>query len=141
MPQKRGLENYFFSLSTSHPKKTRTTTVEENTSPIISATESSNYQSSSSESHHFTYPFPIPYLPSSISSQLLSSTSSSVLPEGKEIKDAPDLDLLYFHPFIPKNLAQFLFEFLRKELFFYRVKYKIKRRGGGNIDTVVNTPR
>lgn len=129
MPQKRGLENYF-SL-TSQKKKTRT--VVEN-SPLISATESPNSQSSSS--HHLTYPFPIPYLPSSISSQLSSSVPACG--DGKEMKDAPDLDLLYFHPFIPKNLGRSLFDFLRQELFFYRVKYKIKR---GGIDTVVNTPR
>lgn len=126
MSQKRGLENYFPPTS---QKKTRTTF--EN-SPI-SAAESPNSQLSS---HHLTYPFPIPYLPSSISSQLSSSVPACG--DGKEMKDAPDLDLVYFHPFIPKNLGRSLFEFLRQELFFYRVQYKIKR---GGIDTVVNTPR
>lgn len=126
MSQKRGLENYFSPTS---QKKTRTT-VED--SPISTA-ESPNSQLSS---HHLTYPFPIPYLPSSISSQL--SASVPACGDGKEMKDAPDLDLVYFHPFIPKNLGRSLFEFLRQELFFYRVQYKIKR---GGIDTVVNTPR
>lgn len=126
MSQKRGLDNYFSPTS---QKKTRTTV--EN-SPIRTA-ESPNSQLSS---HHLTYPFPIPYLPSSISSHLSSSVPACG--DGKEIKDAPDLDLVYFHPFIPKNLGRSLFEFVRQELFFYRVQYKIKR---GGIDTVVNTPR
>lgn len=123
MSQKRGLENYFSPTS---QKKIRTT-VED------SPAESPNSQLSS---HHHTYPFPIPYLPSSISSQLSSSVPACG--DGKEMKDAPDLDLVYFHPFIPKNLGLSLFEFLRQELFFYRVRYKIKRAG---IDSVVNTPR
>lgn len=122
--QKRGLENYFSPTS---QKKIRTS--DEN-----SLAESPNSQLSS---HHLTYPFPIPYLPSSISSQLVSS-SVPACGDGKEMKDGPDLDLVYFHPFIPKNLGRSLFEFLRQELFFYRVQYKIKR---GGIDTVVNTPR
>lgn len=131
MSQKRGLENYF--SSTTQKKKVRTTV--ENSSLAEESPPSS--QQLLLSSHHLTYPFPIPYLPSSISSQLSSSVPACG-DGGKEIKDAPDLDLVYFHPFIPKNLGRSLFEFLRQELFFYRVQYKIKR---GGIDTVVNTPR
>lgn len=127
MSQKRVLENYF---SPSSQKKVRTTL--ENNSPI-SHIESPNLQLSS---HHLTYPFPIPYLPSSISGQLSSSVPACG--DGKEMKDAPDLDLLYFHPFIPNDIGRSLFDFLRQELFFYKVQYNIKR---GGIETVVNTPR
>lgn len=127
MSQKRVLENYFLPTS---QKKARITV--EDHSPI-SNTESLNSQLSS---HHITYPFPIPDLPSSISIQLSSSVPACG--DGKEIKDAPDLDLVYFHPFIPKNIGRSLFEFLRQELFFYRVQYNIKR---GGIETVVKTPR
>lgn len=48
------------------------------------------------------------------------------------------LDLLYFQPFIPKAVDRDLFEFLRSELFFYRVKYTINRFGK---ETLINTPR
>jgi len=58
--------------------------------------------------------------------------------EGKEINDQPDLDLLYFQPFIPRSIQRDLFEFLRSELFFYRVRYTIKRFGKENV---TNTPR
>ena len=128
MSPKRGLENYFSPTS-----QKRTRTIVENNNTPISTAESPNSQLSSD---HLTYPFPIPYLPTSISSQLSSSVPACG--DGKEMKDAPDLDLVYFHPFIPKNLGRSLFEFLRQELFFYRVQYKIKR---GGVDIVVNTPR
>ncbi|KAI9768383.1 MAG: hypothetical protein M1835_006888, partial [Candelina submexicana] len=58
---------------------------------------------------HPTYPFPIPQLPASIAS-VLPSLPSSI---GREINDRPDLDLLYFEPYIPQRLARELFEFLR----------------------------
>jgi hypothetical protein len=85
-------------------------------------------------SHHSTYPFPIPHLPSKIRDRL------DFVPavEGRIINHQPDLDLLYFQPFVPKDIQRDLFEFLRSELFFYRVKYTIKR---GSVETEVNTPR
>ncbi|KAF5876154.1 putative alpha-ketoglutarate-dependent dioxygenase alkb [Botrytis fragariae] len=83
---------------------------------------------------HPTYPFPIPCLPSSISSEL-SSFPSTI---GKEINDQADLDLLYFEPYIPKYLERQLFHFLRSELPFYRVEYDIRR---GGISTHIKTPR
>ena len=57
---------------------------------------------------------------------------------GKAINHQPDLDILYFQPFIPHFIERDLFDFLRSELFFYRVTYTIKRFGK---ETQVNTPR
>jgi hypothetical protein len=44
---------------------------------------------------------------------------------------------LYFQPFIPAKVEHELFEFLRSELFFYRVKYMIQRFGK---ETEIHTP-
>lgn len=54
------------------------------------------------------------------------------------INNQPDLDLLYFEPYIPGYLAKSFFEFLRAELPFYRVEYTIKR---GPTETKIRTPR
>ena len=86
-------------------------------------------------SDHSTYPFPVPDFPSTIRDILSSELPAS---SAKEINDQPDLDLLYFQPYIPQSIENTVFEFLRQELFFYRVKYKIKR---GAIETDINTPR
>ncbi|KAF5541907.1 DNA repair family [Fusarium phyllophilum] len=85
-------------------------------------------------SEHPFYPHPIKNLPASLSKEL------STLPDqlGREINDQPDLDLLYFEPFISGFVSRRLFEFLRSELPFYRVEYKIKR---GGIETQIRTPR
>lgn len=56
----------------------------------------------------------------------------------KHLHSNPDLDCLYYTPYIPPSLQKPLFKFLRSELPFYRVKYNIKR---GNVETVINTPR
>ena len=95
----------------------------------ISVTESKD-----APSNHPTYPFAIPQLPPEITDLLNFAPEA----EGKAINDQPDLDLLYFQPYIPGSISTQLFEFLRSELFFYRVKYKIKR---GPIETDINTPR
>ncbi|MCJ1461122.1 hypothetical protein MMC28_011504 [Mycoblastus sanguinarius] len=92
-------------------------------------------QKARTASNHPTFPFPIPHFPSNISDELNSQVPAS---EGEEINNQPDLDLLYFQPYIPKSVERFLFEFLREELFFYRVQYKIMR---GGTATQVNTPR
>ncbi|KAM0563932.1 hypothetical protein ACHAPJ_000140 [Fusarium lateritium] len=85
-------------------------------------------------SEHQCYPHPIKNLPASLSKEL------ATLPDqpGREINDQPDLDLLYFEPFITAPVSRRLFEFLRTELPFYRVEYKIKR---GGIETQIRTPR
>jgi alkylated DNA repair dioxygenase AlkB len=85
-------------------------------------------------SSHNTYPWSIPHLPESTASEI----EQLVTTQGRAITDQPQLDLLYFQPFIPRHVARELFNFLRSELFFYRVQYTIKRFG---VDTVINTPR
>jgi hypothetical protein len=92
--------------------------------------------SSSTEtcSDHATYPFAIDQLPLEILEQLNCGSSS----EAKVINNQPDLDLLYFKPYIRRDIAHDLFHFLRRALFFYRVQYKIKR---DQFETQVNTPR
>jgi alkylated DNA repair dioxygenase AlkB len=85
-------------------------------------------------SGHQTYPFPVPHLPQDITDILGFAPET----EAQILNDQPDLDLLYFHPYIPKAISKELFQFLRSELFFYRVKYTIKRFGA---DTLINTPR
>jgi len=91
-------------------------------------------ESTEPASTHSTYPFPILQLPPEISTTLGFGPAT----EAELLNDQPDLDLLYFKPFIPKEISNDLFLFLRKELFFYRVSYIIKR---GDIATQVNTPR
>ncbi|EKD19044.1 uncharacterized protein L3040_006534 [Drepanopeziza brunnea f. sp. 'multigermtubi'] len=85
-------------------------------------------------SRHVTYPFPIPHFQASIAAELSCLPSTT----GKPMNDQADLDLLYFQPYIPKHLGKQLFLFLRSELPFYRVQYKMKR---GGIETQINTPR
>ncbi|KAF4552353.1 Hypothetical protein D9617_10g073340 [Elsinoe fawcettii] len=85
-------------------------------------------------SSHATYPFPVPHLPTDITDALGFAPDA----EGKVINDQADLDLLYFQPYVPKSIERPLFRFLRQELFFYRVQYKIKR---GPVETQINTPR
>ncbi|KAL8746581.1 MAG: hypothetical protein Q9190_001425 [Brigantiaea leucoxantha] len=81
------------------------------------------------------YPFPIPYLPPSISESVSSEVPAS---EAQSIANQPHLNLLYFQPFIPNSISKPLFNFLRSSLFFYRVHYTIKR---GGTETQVSTPR
>lgn len=122
MAQKRTLENFFSPVSL---KKARVND---------DAPTNHNNESTTAASDHATYAFPIPDLPSYISDQLINAPAV----EGKEINDQPELDLLYFQPYIPKSIERDLFKFLRRELFFYRVQYKIKR---GPTEASVNTPR
>lgn len=85
-------------------------------------------------SDHATYPFPVPQLPPAISEGLGFAPAE----EARHINDQLDLDLLYYQPYIPKDIERDLFKFLRHELFFYRVQYKINR---GPVETQINTPR
>ncbi|KAF2436397.1 hypothetical protein EJ08DRAFT_578190 [Tothia fuscella] len=112
MPAKRSLDAFF----TPTQKKLR---LEESSKP---------------KSNHPTYPYPIPELPPT----LVESLGFVPAVDGKPINDQPDLDLLYYQPYIPKDAEKDLFHFLRRELFFYRVQYKIKR---GPTETNINTPR
>jgi len=112
MSKKRTLEGFFKPAST---KKLRV-------------------ESSENASIHSTFPWAVPQLPPSITEALGFAPAE----EGKVINDQLDLDLLYFQPYIPKEVENDLFRFLRQELFFYRVKYNIKR---GPVETEINTPR
>lgn len=85
-------------------------------------------------SSHETYPFTVPHLPVDI----IGALGFAPAAEGRVMADQPDLDLVYYQPYIPKDIVKDLFQFLRSELFFYRVEYDIKR---GPIQTRIRTPR
>lgn len=91
-------------------------------------------ESGDAPSNHSTYPYTIPQLPPPIADALGFAPAE----EGRHINNEPDLDLLYFQPYLTKDTAADFFEFLRQELFFYRVQYNIKR---GSVETQINTPR
>ncbi|EGR47777.1 uncharacterized protein TRIREDRAFT_63869 [Trichoderma reesei QM6a] len=71
------------------------------------------------KTHHPNYPFPIAELPASISKEL----SSLPARPPRTVNNEPDLDLLYFEPYVPDYLARQLFQFLRAELPFYKVEW------------------
>lgn len=119
---KRTLDSFFSSTSKKPKVVTPLDTASPSTPTTLAATS------------HSTYTWPIPQLPPHITAEI----ETQVTAQGKEINDQPQLDLLYFQPFIPKSIERELFEFLRSELFFYRVRYTIKRFGK---ETVINTPR
>lgn len=123
--QKRKLDSFFSPVSS---KKLRVGDSGDNGHDKVFATTNSNF------SAHANYPFSLPYLPSEVHEFLPDLPAA----EGQEIHDQPDLDLIYYQPYLPKGVERLLFEFLRRELFFYRVQYKIKR---GAIETQINTPR
>lgn len=116
MARKRTLETFFSPL------------------PATKKARSDHDDVSNHASNHPTYPFPIPNLPPSIGDRLTAAPAAA----GRAITNRPDLDLLYFKPYIPRGVERDLFEFLRRELFFYRVQYSIKR---GPEQTSVTTPR
>ncbi|KIW65240.1 hypothetical protein PV04_07515 [Phialophora macrospora] len=124
---KRTLDSFFSPT----PKKPRP---EVALQPLPSTPDPNLIQHNTQYTNHPTYPWPIPHLPPHISSEL----ELLVTVQGREIKDQPHLDLLYFQPFISKSIERELFHFLRSELFFYRVRYTIKRFGR---EMVINTPR
>jgi len=91
-------------------------------------------EASQGVSCHASYRYPVSHLPSSITNALGFAPAT----EAKVINDQPDLDLLYFQPYIPKDAQHDLFKFLRRELFLYCVQHMIKR---GSVETQINTPR
>ncbi|KKY14103.1 putative dna repair family protein [Phaeomoniella chlamydospora] len=117
---KRTLDGFFHSPST---KKARLTDRANRVPNEISEA-----------SKHPSYPWAIPYY----SPEVIAELEDLRHKLGKEINDKLDLDLIYFQPFIPKNIEREVFEFLRSNLFFYRVRYSIKRFGK---ETQINTPR
>lgn len=135
MSKKRTLHN-FFGATSQIAKKPRIDSspaaTSEQTTYRIQQEEDTTY--SIAPSIHPTYPFPI----ASLTDSLASTISFSPYDEGKTIADAPDLDLLYHHPYIPPQGASAFFKHLRSSLPFYCVIYTIKR---GPTETVINTPR
>jgi len=120
MSKKRTIDSFFASETTAKKKLKTEDVIDENVrlhgqshTPYIKANPSQTPCST-----HNTYPFPIPELPPSLSQEL----SSWPAVPGRAINDQPDLDLLYFEPFIPAYAAKPLFHFLRSQLPFYRVE-------------------
>lgn len=126
MSKKRALDSFFTPISL---KKTCL-----NPGTPIESEYCSIGPSNTNVSNHRSYPYPIPHLPPDIVEELSKVPAA----EGREIFNQPDLDLLYFQPYIPKSVERRLFDFLRQQLFFYRVQYTIKRYG---TETQINTPR
>lgn len=83
---------------------------------------------------HEHYPFPIPSLPSSVSQAI----SAAPVKQPKVLNHLPHLDLLTFEPYLGAKEAREYGEFLRRELPFYRVEYKLTRFGKV---TDIRTPR
>lgn len=125
----RTLHSFFSPPPTKRPK------VEDVTKKAAAEdTPASQPTTSHQVSTHPAYPFPLPHLPLGIRETLNFAPAV----EGRVINDQPDLDLLYFQPYIPEEIQHDLFDFLRRELFWQRVKYTIKR---GPVETLINTPR
>lgn len=128
MAKRNGVLDNFFSPPTAKRQRLETTASEHQVG------ETDSPQVTDGRSDHKTYPFPLPFFPTDIRETLNFVPAS----EGQVINDRPDLDLLYFQPFIPAEISNAVHSFLREELFFYRVKYPIKR---GAVETMINTPR
>ena len=128
---KRTLDGFFKSPATAKKQKAEGSS---SSPPLKRVSDDPLRPTSDRATNHDTYPWPIPHLPNHIADEL----ELLVTAQGKVIKDQADLDFLYFQPFIPRSIERDLFEFLRSELFFYRVKYTIKRYG---TEAQVNTPR
>ena len=126
MSKKRALDSFFTPISHKKPCLSP--------GPPIESEYCRIGPSSTDVSNHRSYPYPVPHLPLDIVEQLSRVPAA----EGREINNQPDLDLLYFQPYIPKSVERDLFHFLRQQLFFYRVQYTIKRYG---TETQINTPR
>ncbi|CAG8885606.1 unnamed protein product [Penicillium egyptiacum] len=127
----------FFRPSSAAPKRPKTEPIESNTATAISPPEpnDTSIEDTNPPSQHPSYPIPIAQLPSHIEVGLEHATPA-IAP--REISNRPHLDLLHFQPYIPRPTANELFEFLRRELPFYRVQYTARR---GDTKTQINTPR
>ncbi|KGO77431.1 Oxoglutarate/iron-dependent dioxygenase [Penicillium italicum] len=125
----------FFKPSTTTPKRLKPEPIESNTA--ISTPEPNNIPTENTKppSQHQSYPIPIAQLPSHIEVGLEYATPATA---PRQINNQPHLDLLHFQPYIPRPTANELFQFLRRELPFYRVQYTARR---GDIETQINTPR
>lgn len=83
---------------------------------------------------HSNYPFPIPQLSTSITHAI----SLAPIKEPKLPNHLPHLDLLTYEPYLGAKESREYGEFLRRELPFYRVEYKLTRFGK---PTDIKTPR
>lgn len=119
---KRPLDTFFKPIPPPTTKRTK---------PSTSSPSSPSQQPDT----HPSYPTPIAKLPSHLTTNLLHGTPAR---PPKPITTHPNLDLLYFQPYIARPIANELFKFLRAELPFYRVAYKIRR---GGVETQIHTPR
>ncbi|KAK4634693.1 DNA oxidative demethylase [Fulvia fulva] len=128
----RTLDAFFSPAPTKRSKALSTVTSSETETETDNAKD--NSAADEEVSTRATYPFALPHLPSELR-ELLNFVPAS---EGRIINDQPDLDLLYFQPYIQTDIQRALFDFLRSELFFYRVTYMIKR---GPTESQINTPR
>ena len=127
MSKKRALDNFFTPTSEKKARK-----AERDVQDVQGATSNTL---SSDYSNHPTYPFSVSFLPQDLADELSSGIPST---PGEAINDRPELDLLYFRPYIPSDTSRALFRFLRRSLFFQRVNYSIKR---GTFETDIKTPR
>lgn len=157
MAQKRTLDGFFNVTASKKPRKNSPATEDpttedparasivddsikhrfESTAPAAAhdLDSSDSTSTTTAQSNHASYPFPVPHLPTHLAITLNDELPASA---GRQIAHQPDLDLLYFQPYIPASIERDLFLFLRRELFFYRVKYMTKRAG---LDTEITTPR
>jgi hypothetical protein len=83
---------------------------------------------------HANYPFPIPQLPFI----LADAISAAPIKLPKLLNHLPHLDLLTYEPYLGAKESREYGEFLRRELPFYRVEYKLTRFGK---PTDIRTPR
>ncbi|KAI0194538.1 hypothetical protein F4808DRAFT_336763 [Astrocystis sublimbata] len=146
MSKKRTIDAFFGIPQAKKPRDAGTVTLSSlPTSPALksetdnqSSSKITDFSSTNEEklkyTKHASYPFPIPHLPDGLEAEV------SCEPErpGRVMNDQPDLDLLYFDPYIPRHAGKQLFAFLRAELPFYRVEYDIAR---GPTKTHIRTPR
>ncbi|CAI7569525.1 unnamed protein product [Penicillium pancosmium] len=116
------------------PKRTKP----DNTTSSTTTTNENAPSRPQSPDSHPTYPHPIAKLPTHLEKSLLESTAPETNREGKIMNNQPDLDCVYYQPFIPRRIANELFRVLRAELPFYRVVYFAKR---GGVDVQIKTPR
>jgi hypothetical protein len=119
--------------STSSTEDTKQKQKDQADVPSTSSTEDTKQKQkdsnndSSSFSRHATYPFPIAHLPSKLREVMNSAPAA----EGRVIDDQPELDLVLFKPFVPREAQSGVFKFLRAELPFY-VSGWVGAGGGGS---------
>ncbi|KAI1356321.1 DNA repair family protein [Xylaria sp. FL0043] len=134
MLKKRTIEAYFGQPKAKKQRDSSPQTSDQEAGALTSRPSTVADNQPTRHSTHDSYPFPIPHLPDALESEIMSVPAR----DARIIADQPNLDLLYFEPFIPRKTARQFFEFLRSELPFYRVEYDIAR---GGIKAHIRTPR